>query len=321
MKQIFGIVALILAGCSPSAKVGSHPAAPVEAGSEPVVSIAPLRPVARKVKYALFVKDAEMVVNKTHDHEAAQLLDFLKKNGQLETTLPASLPAYGSMPTPKFAVYCIEDGDAQPWAVQRLNNRLIVANFCPQNQSMILKSAANRSAFWSGLTLLHETRHAHTYLVEHREWTKGWVDAGQPDPKIFCYDEARTHIFHGRLMRLYGGEAYEHLREKLMTRLKNKCSGSMSQLLNQSAQSSTLLDYPTGTDLAGTTEEQAEIDQELDRIFGPSQSRDESLNRISLVFIDVVFGLADKFAHNPLDAKAFFLATEYIQNNRATANS
>lgn len=320
MRSLIVLSLLVLAtcGCQDSGKLSKKTEAPSNSSTESATqgAVAVSSSQQRLEHFNQFMSAAQLVCDKTKDKEADHMLAFLKKHSAYSPDLPAEMPSFNKQSLPAFNVYALEPGDQQEWAQSYLSDPYATANFHPAKQSMILRYADQYSPLWLGIMVLHETRHAYTYLAKHPDWAASWAETGNVDLQIFCYDEAETHVFHGRLFREIGGKAYEDLLAEVIPKLEATAPAPLKEVFNQTSQTGVPKEYPNLTFVYPTRAEIEPLKLRLDAIFGPAESEREWFSRISLFAIDVNFVLADKYAKDPLDAKAFYLACQYGKNER-----
>jgi len=266
-----------------------------------------------RAEFKKALASAEAVAKRTDNNEAINLVKFSKENGEYQDELPEHfewLDEKQLKRLPKYKVYVIHQSDTEYWAAHYLQDPVMTANFHPGKGGMILRRTQEYSDLWLGMIFLHETRHARVYLKEHPEWVKSWIKTGEPDPLLFCQDEASCHIFQGELFRKVGGKPYRLLVEEFAHKLNLVAPRPLKEVFNLPVQSDQLYQYPDPMEALGDTDMKSVV-MKIDEIFGPSLSEREAISRISLIMIDAMFLLADRLATDPLAAKTAYLGNLY----------
>lgn len=341
------IAGLLLAGCAatrhsaetkrptiepikPQAKPANHVKPAKEAGKTNIesktanskgrLSSAKLR----HQKYEYYLRCAKLVATQTKDTEAQMLWQFLAKNGQFAAELPSELPKLDQQTFPKFKVYCLLPTDKVDWAKETLNNLAVGGSYLPSHQAMRLLRDGQMSDLLMGTVVLHEVRHARTYLVTHPEWSISWAKRSAPDEKIYCYDEMETHRFQYRLLLKLDRTAYEPIVSKmqdLLNRDARRKSDPLRAIFQQNGVSGFGLGYPIPGNPPFQGKEIDEITQMISMTkwgAGNTSNINGRLLCLSFVYEAALFRLADKYATNPDDAVAQYLLWTYQKMGHAS---
>lgn len=234
-----------------------------------------------------WLANLQMVVDKTDDAQAQEVLSFLRANAAVFAPVDVVPERTGGILLEEMT------GDYQlgmvplvqrdkhlrgVWAqladsnLPKTGEAGAVAHFLHQDKLLVLKGHIPFSDLFAGIVLAHEGEHARRYLTE-------------PYPlytaEQFSDAERRVHDFQNRLMLSVGGEAYETALVEAAEMIKKAM-------------------VKTGSKPGGTIVQIGGYDERLDEAFGPALSSFERATRISHFLIHANFVVVDEaFADDP----------------------
>ena len=258
----------------------------------------PELPITKRAKLRdqLFAA-AQMVVDKTHDDEAAKVLDFLRENASL--CEPVGSPDQGRRVRIKepsdgrfwFGLVPVVASDGKlgdDWRplFESRDRGMAFAVFQPDDKKMIVRFDHEVSPYLLGVYFLHEGHHAMDFLPSPYDWE---------NQQTFCEKERDVHLFQNRLVAKLGGKRYSNFVQsqarQMRTALEKK--GTLGK------------EYPTVRDYPP-----------LYRIFGQPKSTFERDALCTAVWVDIVFHMIDDQGKTKEDAdytKGIFLYNVYLQ--------
>lgn len=224
------------------------------------------------------------------DSEADKIADFFNNHSTL--SLPHSMGVQtisSAKKNPSFLFVPLLRGDEKKssrWE-SCVTAKHSVAQFLPDMKTLITHDDQATSPIWKGLILLHEGRHAYTYLTRPYDWK---------NEKLFCYEERDTHEFQNRMASNLGSVPYQTLLEEEIERIKKELEG-------------------TGGVVGITFPDRIPYHEAQEGIFGKAESEFERSYRESSLWIHANFVLLEReFKGDIADRKALFLRAIYIRN-------
>jgi hypothetical protein len=163
------------------------------------------------------------------------------------------------------------------------------AGYSGSSKTLALVENAPISPLFKGIDFLHEVKH---WMID----PDGLANA---DVMSYCRAEVVVHTFENRILLKIGGEPYQKLLDE-----------RTEEMLRQAKDPNVdVLPY-------------AHYIQELNKIFGPSFSDQETLTRTAGFETGVVFQMVDrKFTGDKEEQKALYLSQIYQSNNEAATKS
>lgn len=230
------------------------------------------------------------LASRLQDREADKIADFFNNHATL--SLPHSMGVQtvsSAKKSPDFLFVPLLRGDEKKgsrWE-SYVTAKHSVAQFLPDMKTLITHDDQATSPIWKGLILLHEGRHAYTFLTRPYDWK---------NEKLFCYEERDTHEFQNRMAGNLGGVPYQTLLEEEIERIKKELDG-------------------TGSAVGKTFPNPMPYHEAQEDIFGKAESEFERSYRESSLWIHANFVLLEReFKGDVADRKALFLRTIYIRN-------
>lgn len=240
-----------------------------------------------------WLQAAQMIAQKTQDKEALFIADFLNKNtiiGSPEKNGAVKALTSGSGQYLVAVIPILKDDENIPF-LKKYSSFPAIATFNYDKEMnmpfMVFKTNHSVSS-WIGFQILHEGFHALCYFRNPQ----------MQNHEEYCREEVSAHQFENRLLEKFAGKRYSELLGEYVSALTQANKFSDLGVVEF------LPDLDTFEDI-----------QELEEIFGPSQSGPEYGTRKAAFFIHVIFNSIDRISGRKDDeAKSRYLLRVYLKS-------
>ncbi len=232
-----------------------------------------------------WIKGLNEVYSLTKNAEIYDELILLKEHGVIGEPKNEGLIPSRQLKDDDFSVITLIASDKQfsPW------NEILAspeaASYSGLDKVMVLKNNYSVSLLFKGILLAHETKHR---LLDPDSLVL-------QDAMEYCREEVVVHSFENKLLLQIGGEAYQSL--------LNQKVDEMNKIASDSSIKARPFSYYA---------------DELEKIFGPSLSKEEKMTRVGAFKIGAMFQLVDRYYDgDKKEQKALIMREMYKANGNS----